>query len=111
MTEPARCHAGRDEARLAAIREQRDAVPSWPDFHPEDFCHRCGHPNLSWYVDSTLWGEAWDRVEPGIQSVLCPQCFAELWELATGLRVTWELRPSVATLRTAVARQVAEDSQ
>jgi len=63
---------------LPVIAEQR--ARGWPDLHPEDFCHRCGHRNLSWYVDSALWVEAWAQAEPGIQSVLCPQCFAELWE-------------------------------
>ena len=96
-----------DEARLAAIGEQRRT--GWPDFHPEDFCHRCGHPNLSWFVAGPLWHEAWSQVEPDIQSVLCPQCFGELWERATGLRITWEMRPDVATLRAALARQYGSE--
>ena len=94
---------------LPVIAEQR--AKGWPDLHPEDFCHRCGHRNLSWYVDSALWVEAWAQAEPGIQSVLCPQCFAELWERATGLRITWELRLDTAVLLSRLRRALAECSR
>lgn len=95
-----------DDERLSAITAQRDAHPSWPDFHPEDFCHRCGRRNISWFVASDLWNEAWTEAEAegGYQSVLCPQCFVELWERATGLRMTWELRPDVAVVMAQLRR-------
>ncbi len=31
------------------INAQRDA--GWPDFHPEDYCHRCGRPNGNRFID------------------------------------------------------------
>ena len=82
----------------AAIEDQK--ARGWPDFHPEDFCHRCGHRNISWYTASPLWNEAWAvaEAEGGYQSVLCPRCFVELWEQATGLRVTWEVQLDRAVL-------------
>ncbi len=76
-----------DLRQLAKIAEQRSL--GWPDFHPEDFCHRCGLPNLSsWYVNSTEWQVAVSDVA----RILCPQCFVALWKEATGFGGTWELR-------------------
>ena len=23
--------------------------------HPEEYCHRCLGPNLSWYIDNAVW--------------------------------------------------------
>ena len=30
----------------------------WPDWHPEDYCHRCGGRNASWHVDSDRFNAA-----------------------------------------------------
>lgn len=66
--------------RLVEIRAQREL--GWPDFHPEDFCHRCGHRNISsWSVDDALWNEV---LRPG--EIVCPQCFVGLWEALNGKR-------------------------
>lgn len=71
------------------IAEQR--ALGWPDFHPEDFCHRCGRRNVCWFVDSLLWNEV-DDVN-GRVSILCPTCFARKWEsLYPDQPVIWELR-------------------
>lgn len=67
------------------IVEQRAA--GWPDFHPEDFCHRCGHRNvLRWHAPNELWN-AVIRNEDGtvregypISEIICPRCFAEACE-------------------------------
>ncbi len=85
--------------RLDLLSRQREA--GWPDIHPEDYCHLCGGRNISWYADAELWNEAWALIHaerPDVQSVLCPQCFAEAWKRATGLGVTWHVIPSAATL-------------
>lgn len=79
------------------INEQRSK--GWPDFHPEDFCHRCGGKNVwSWSVDSDRFnlalGEEGDRLWQGI---VCPGCFVELHEEATGLRACWRLEPDPQT--------------
>lgn len=66
----------------------------WPDFHPEDFCHRCGCPNVSWYIDSAVWNKvmrggavdgwgAW-------QEIICIPCFMELAEAHYGA-CTWRI--------------------
>jgi len=65
----------------ADIAAQRDS--GWPDFHPEDFCHRCGHQNVSWYIDSDAWNpvmrggnvDGWEW-----QEIICIPCFIELAE-------------------------------
>lgn len=64
----------------------------WPDFHPEDFCHRCGRPNISWWTDSDLFNEAIgqpDGIDPEWRGIICPPCFVELSPLDT----SWQLLP------------------
>lgn len=61
----------------------------WPDFHPEDFCHRCGRRNVSWYADSAIWNE----IHGGSGPIWCPVCFATAYEQQTGQRVSWRLAP------------------
>jgi hypothetical protein len=73
---------------LEEIERQRSL--GWPDFHPEDFCHECGRANLSsWAIDSDRWNLAMGAP----QGIVCPQCFVEKWEEATGLRAHWRLVP------------------
>jgi hypothetical protein len=79
----------------AEIARQRRL--GWPEIHPEDFCHRCGNRNLSWYVDSDLW----NRVMRGPDgddrhNVVCPPCFARL-AAEIGVDCTWELVPDGRT--------------
>jgi hypothetical protein len=73
------------------IVEQR--AKGWPDFHPEDFCHQCGRPNISWWADSDRWNLAVEGLGRGVVEILCPCCFVERWEKATGLRAAWHLVP------------------
>jgi hypothetical protein len=67
----------------------------WTDFHPEDYCHRCGHPNPTWWVDGDVWdyvmrdtdgNQRWD-------GIVCPTCFDEVAVVyrAAGL-LLWEFR-------------------
>lgn len=78
---------------LAEIDEQRSL--GWPDFHPEDYCHRCGGRNVaSWFTDSDRFNMAMGQpAEHQWQGIVCPGCFVELHEAATGLRCTWKLEP------------------
>lgn len=41
----------------------------------------------------------------GVVTILCPQCFTEAWEQATGLSVAWELRVHPDTLTAAERRR------
>jgi hypothetical protein len=84
---------GRDlpaSVTLAQIDEQR--ALGWPDFHPEHFCHRCGGRNLSWWVDSDRFNAAFGTTHP-YNGFVCPGCFADAHEKATGLTTTWMLVP------------------
>lgn len=86
----------RDEALArvspAEIDQQRDQ--GWPDFHPEDYCHRCGAPNPSWSVDALRFNAAMGPSEShGWEGIVCIGCFVQLHEAATGLTCTWRLVP------------------
>lgn len=79
--------------------------------HPEDYCHRCNGPNISWYAPSLLWNQyVRDKGEPGI---VCPICFAEL---AKEANVTWSIVPDRVTsdyderLAVRAARRIAEST-
>jgi hypothetical protein len=66
--------------RITQAELDAQARKGWTEFHPEEFCHRCGGPNISWHVDS----QAWNRVmrpdgETGRWAeIICPLCFVEL---------------------------------
>lgn len=78
--------------RLREIARQREQ--GWPDFHPEDYCHRCGAPNPSWTVDSDRFNTAMGRPETHQwEGIVCVGCFIYLHEQATGLTCTWKLVP------------------
>ena len=93
--------AQRDEARQrlvawqpvspAAIESQRSL--GWPDFHPEDFCHRCGTRNPLWFTDRETWIAATAQwaADTGREGICCPKCFVEMHEAATGRQVMWSL--------------------
>lgn len=72
-----------DEADLAAQR-----AAGWPDFHPEDFCHRCGNPNVSWYIDSAVWNPVMRNGQSDgfgrWQEIVCIPCFVEVAEERLG---------------------------
>jgi hypothetical protein len=79
---------------LEEIDAQREA--GWPDFHPEDYCHRCGGRNVSsWFVDSDRFNDAFGppEVHP-YNGIVCPGCFVEAHEKDTGLKTTWQLIPA-----------------
>lgn len=74
----------------AEIEEQR--AKGWPDFHPEDYCHKCGGPNVvPWFTASELWNIAVPEKVRG--TVLCPRCFVIAYEKATGEKCCWKLVP------------------
>jgi len=74
------------------IEAQR--AKGWTDFHPEEFCHRCGCPNVSWYVDSLVWNDVMRGGSPegwgDWQEIICVPCFMELAEAHYGA-CTWRI--------------------
>lgn len=64
--------------------------------HPEDYCHRCGGPNISWSASNSLWNsvmrdnKSWGDWE----EIICPLCFAKMAEVKLGPQ-TWSVAPRV----------------
>lgn len=78
---------------LAEIDRQRGL--GWPDFHPEDYCHRCGTRNISWSVDSDRFNLAMGpHAQHQWNGIICVACFVELHEAASGLHASWTLTPA-----------------
>lgn len=76
------------------ITEQR--AKGWADWHPEDYCHRCGRRNPCWWVDSDRWNPAVHALGLTYTAILCPSCFVEGHEQATGMTCAWYLTPDAA---------------
>lgn len=75
---------------LQEIKEQR--AKGWIDFHPEDYCHRCGGKNVeSWWVDSDRWQAAFPNGDAEYNGIVCPGCFVDLHKEHTGLKCSWKL--------------------
>lgn len=72
----------------------RQRALGWPDFHPEDFCHRCGRRNPVWSADQDDWETATEGRPRGVVDILCPSCFVELCEANGGEKKShlWILR-------------------
>lgn len=62
---------------LIEIDMQR--VAGWPDFHPEDYCHRCGGRNVySWHAPNEVWNRLAETGLLPSSEIVCPQCFTDL---------------------------------
>lgn len=59
--------------------------------HPEDFCGKCGRPNVVWFAPSPLWNKA-VRAK-GECEILCPVCFVQLAEAAGIPATAWVVMP------------------
>ena len=66
---------------------ERQRVLGWPEFHPEDYCHRCGLQNACWYAPSPLWNAV---MGDSGQGIVCMLCFVEIAE-AKGIVKAWRL--------------------
>jgi hypothetical protein len=87
-----------DYVRVTPFEIASQRAAGWPDFHPEDYCHRCGCRNPIWYADSQLWNEVMggDRDEE-VAGIVCPTCFADLAKerfLGSKWKITgWRMLP------------------
>jgi hypothetical protein len=79
---------------VAYLRRQKAA--GWPDVHPEDYCHRCGNRNISWWINSHIWNAVMESAFAPYDGIICPSCFGELFE-ACYPATSWELRLSEDT--------------
>lgn len=60
-----------DSVHREEIARQR--LLGWPDFHPEAYCHKCGHRNIrAWFSPE------WVQLTGTNSGILCPACFADL---------------------------------
>ena len=77
------------QVTLAELDQQHQR--GWVDYHPEDFCHRCGNRNISWAVEHRLWAGVMERGggDPW-HGIVCIPCFIELHEVVLG-EATWHL--------------------
>lgn len=66
------------------------AAPKDEAVHPEDYCHKCFRPNISWFVPNELWNKAVRAA--GEPEILCPVCFVQLCE-AAGISTVWKVAP------------------
>lgn len=81
----------------------RQRALGWVEFHPEDYCHRCGNPNCVWWVDSAVWNAVMRRIDGSDRwsGIVCPSCFLELaGGLSVEIRVNPDTKTSVAFLET-----------
>mgnify|MGYP001595234074 FL=1 len=64
------------------------------DEHPEDYCHRCGGPNITWSAPSPLWNQVMRGGDINgvdkFNGIVCPICFVQLAEDA-GVAELWQL--------------------
>ena len=66
-----------------------DAEQRMNPTHPEAWCQECDRPNAVWFAPNKIWNAAVpDRV-----GILCPACFANAYETATGERPVWRFAP------------------
>lgn len=59
--------------------------------HPEDFCNKCGGPNIIWFAPNELWNK---HARDHGHNILCPICFTQLVEQHEGKATVWEVRPA-----------------
>lgn len=100
---------------LAAASELADAIEQHPERfaqaparppsdtrHPEEYCHRCGGPNISWWTPPEAWNPVMrpggdDTTEWLWNEIICPTCFGELFE-ATFPLTSWLVLPDERTI-------------
>jgi len=66
-------------------------APQAAESHPEDYCHKCGGPNVVWFAPSPIWNKA--VREKGEKEILCPVCFIKLAESAGFDQKAWKVAP------------------
>lgn len=78
---------------IEEIKRQREL--GWPDFHPEDYCHICGSPNISWVADLEDWLTATSKwaSETGREGICCPSCFLKMYEEASNKKTILVIAP------------------
>lgn len=77
----------------------------WPNFHPEDFCHRCGRRNPTWYTDAETWmaATAVRARETGREGIFCTSCFVDLHGQQVGEQRGFLWRLSLEDVRDGVS--------
>lgn len=59
----------------------------------ESTCERCGGNNPSWFVDSDRFNASVSALGLTSAAMICPGCFVEGYEKATGMSCSWHLLP------------------
>ncbi len=96
MTDPAEVVPAYKHPQFVVVPDDiiAERANGWVNFHPEDFCHRCGQRNVhAWHIDSAVWNSVvGGPVDSEWEGIVCPQCFTELHEQVHGRTSIWELR-------------------
>lgn len=75
-------------SRWLLTRAPEEAVPTARegDCDPEDYCHRCGRPNICWHAPNDTWNAGVGTPEDtrGNTLILCPVCFVQQYEQRHG---------------------------
>jgi hypothetical protein len=74
---------------LHATQKERDDLKRQlsSSNHPENYCQRCGRPNICWFAPNVVW----NAVNP-TEGILCPVCFVQTAE-SQGIQGSWKLHP------------------
>lgn len=108
-------HVGQDaylplQVTLDELDAQHEA--GWTDFHPEDFCHRCGNRNVSWAIEGDVWASVMNRGESDPwHGIVCIPCFTELHALVHGESAWHMVYDENGTTRLSIASTAARDAQ
>lgn len=81
------------------------AAVRWRD-GVEVTCQRCGGNNPTWFVESDRFNMSVAALGLTSVAIICPGCFVEGHELASGMHCSWQLVP--ASLFRWIEREVAE---
>lgn len=98
-------------ARVEAVARDHAGTIAGMD-HPEDYCHRCDGPNISWSTPPEVWDPIMrpgghDTTEWLWNEIICPPCFAEMFEQRFP-KTSWRLIPDEATIGGRAFRAAAE---
>lgn len=90
-------------ALVDAAHAALSATPAEHRSHPEDYCQRCGGPNVVWFAPNELW----NQVMGSGDGIVCPVCFVKAAE-RVGISAVWCVTPDSPEHRSQAFREGME---